>query len=518
MRDFLLSIGAAAWVLPALLLWPIMAAPLVRWIGRDTVTDAASDGLDARVLTCGVLAVEALLGMVLLGVYDRGAAGWQARIDVPWLPELGASLSLGVDALSLPMVVLITVLMPLTLLGAWNNVRVRTPSFGALLLLLTAGLIGVLVSLDLLLFYLAWELMLIPTYFLIGIWGTGQASRATVRYVLFTLVGSLLMLVAILALWNGGGASSFHLDHLLRVRLTPQTQLYMFGAFFLAFAVKSALVPFHTWLPDAQGSAPTVAAVTLGVKVGIYGILRFAIPLFPAAATHDAVRTTILVLAVIAVLYGALMAMVQEDLKRWIAYASISHLGILMLGVFVLTPLAVQGAALLMINHGITTSALFLLVGMLADRRGSTMMADFGGLARQAPVFSAVLVLAILSTIALPGTNGFVGELLVLLGAFSEQPVLTAIATLGVIAAALYGLRAVQRVLFGAAPSTVPAIADLSWREGVVMGTFAIAMLWLGVAPGPVLRPLDGMARSVVEAAHFGPNAPMGPTSTRTTP
>jgi NADH-quinone oxidoreductase subunit M len=481
---------------------------------EEDLGDVPNDGLDARVLTLAALAIEGVLGLALWAVYDPAATGWQARFEVPGLTDLGATFSLGVDGLSLPMVVLTAVLMPLSLLGSWNNVRVRTPAFGALVLMLTSGLVGVLLALDLLLFYLAWELMLIPTYFIVGIWGTGAATRASLRYVLFTLVGSLLMLVAILALWNAGGGKTFALDQLLQVRLDERAQLLMFLAFFIAFAVKSALVPFHTWLPDAQGSAPTFAAVTLGLKVGVYAILRFAIPLFPAAALHPTVRGIILVLSVIAIVYGALVAMAQRDVKRLVTYSSISHLGFIMLGAFALTQQSVQGAVWIMVNHGITTSALFLLVGMLQDRRGTTDMGEFGGLARVVPAFSVVFVLAILSTVGLPGTNGFIGEFLVLLGTYSERPVLAVIATTGVVLAAIYGLRAVHAVLFDrlAMPANL-SLRDLTPRESAVMAVFAVGIVWMGVAPGPVLRRIEHASRSVVEAARFGPNAPTARTS-----
>jgi NADH-quinone oxidoreductase subunit M len=514
MTAFLLSLGVTRWVLPALVLWPLAAAFGVYLFGRDAsreeeLSDVPNDGIDARVLTVAALAIEGVLGLLLWLVYDPAVTGFQARVDIPGLTDLGASFSLGVDGLSLPMVVLTAVLMPLALLGSWNNVRVRTPAFGALVLMLTSGLVGVLLALDLLLFYLAWELMLIPTYFIIGIWGTGSAVRASLRYVLFTLVGSLLMLVAILALWNAGGGKTFALDQLMQVRLDERAQLLMFAAFFLAFAVKSALVPFHTWLPDAQGSAPTFAAVTLGLKVGVYAILRFAIPLLPAAALHPVVRNTTLVLAVIAIVYGALVAMAQRDVKRLITYSSISHLGFIMLGAFALTQQSVQGAVWIMVNHGITTSALFLLVGMLQDRRGTTDMGEFGGLARVAPAFSVVFVLAILSTIGLPGTNGFIGEFLVLLGTYGERPVLAIIATTGVVLAAIYGLRAVHSLLFDrlATPANM-SLRDLTPRESAVMAVFVVGIVWMGVAPGPVLQRIEHASRTVVEAARFGQNAP----------
>jgi NADH-quinone oxidoreductase subunit M len=329
------------------------------------------------------------------------------------------------------------------------------------------------------------------------------------RYVLFTLVGSLLMLVAIIALWHVGGGTSLHLDTLREITLTPRTQLLMFLAFFTAFAVKSALVPFHTWLPDAQGAAPTFAAITLGLKVGAYAILRFAIPLFPAAATHETVRGTILVLSVVAIVYGALLAMTQRDFKRMISYSSISHLGFIMLGSFALTQQSVQGAVVSIVNSGISTSALFLLAGMLEDRTGSTDMSSYGGIAKVVPWFSVMLTLVMLSTVALPGTNGFVGEFLVLLGTYAELPIMAIIATSGVIFAAAYGLRALQLLLFGRlAGQGNLALTDLSGREKFVMSVFAAAILYLGVVPQPVLQRAERASRDLVESVRFGPNAP----------
>ncbi|MCE2902827.1 MAG: NuoM family protein [Gemmatimonas sp.] len=514
MRDLMLSLGVDRWVLPALLAWPIVAGVFVRLLGRDvsrddTGAEAPSGGPDARVLTAAALVVEAALAVALWGVYDPNGRGWQARVDLPWLADLGATFSVGVDGLSLPMVLLTALVMPLTLFGSWDNVRVRTPAFGALVLLLTSGLMGVFVSLDLLLFYLAWELMLIPTYLLVGVWGAAGQSRASLRYVLFTLVGSLLMLVAIIALWSLAGGETLHLDDLAQLPLPQTAQLLMFGAFFAAFGVKSALVPFHTWLPDAQSAAPTLATVTLGLKVGAYAILRFAIPLFPAAATHETVRTVILVCSVVAIVYGALLAMAQHDLKRLISYSSISHLGFIMLGCFALTQQSVQGAVVSIINSGISTTALFLLAGMLEDRRGTTALPAFGGLARVMPWFGVMLTVVMLSTVALPGTNGFVGEFLVLIGTYADRPVLAVVATSGVIFAAAYGMRALQRVLFERLDESANgALVDLSGREKAVMMAFAVAIMYLGIVPQPLLKRVERASLDLIEAVRFGPNAP----------
>ncbi|MBL0939692.1 MAG: NADH-quinone oxidoreductase subunit M [Gemmatimonadaceae bacterium] len=514
MQDLLLSMGADSWLLPALLVWPVVAAVVVRLLGRDVSRDALgaeapSGGPDARALTAGALLVEALLSIAVWAIFDPSRTGWQARFDLPWLPEFGATISMGVDGLSLPLVVMTGVVLPLAFLGSWNNVRVRTPAFGALALLLTSGLMGVFVSLDLLLFYLAWELMLIPTYLLVGIWSAAGQTRASLRYVLFTLVGSLLMLVAIIALWTLGDGASLHIDSLAQLSISPTAQLLMFGAFFAAFGVKSALFPFHSWLPDAQQAAPTFAAVTLGFKVGAYALLRFAIPLFPAAATNDTVRMTILVLSVVSIVYGALVAMSQKDLKRLISYSSVSHLGFIMLGCFALTQQSVEGAVMSIVNSGLATTALFLVAGMLEDRHGSTALIAFGGIARRVPWLATALVLAMLSTVALPGTSGFVGEFLVLIGTYAEQPVLAVVATSGVIFAAAYGLKALQQVLFSEFDATQHAtLTDLNGREKLVMAAFAVGIIWLGLAPAPVLQRVQQPTQTLIETVRFGPNAP----------
>ncbi len=510
MRESLTAMGVAGWILPALVLWPLIGAALVRLLGRDLrpapngdalPTDALGrGGPDARVLTLGVLLVEAVLGLAAWLLFDPDVTGWQLRTDWTWLPDLGAKLSFGVDGLSLPMLVLTTCLMPLALLATWNQITTRVSSYGALLLALTSGLVGVFAALDLLLFYLAWELMLIPMYFIIGIWGTAGRTRAALKYVILTMFGSLLMLAAIVALYVMGGGTSFHLDDLLRLTPGLEAQLWLFGAFFLAFAIKSALVPFHTWLPDAQFEAPVIGAVVLGLKVGTYALLRFAMPLFPAAVMHETLRTVILTLSVIAIVWGALVAIVQPDLRKVLSYSSISHLGFIMLGCFALTQQSVQGAVMIMVNHGITTSALFLLAGVLRERSGTDRLDAFGGLARAVPLFAVMLTLSMLSTIGLPGTNGFIGEFLVLIGTYRTEPVLAIIATSGVVFASVYALRAVQRLLFAPLDRSVNGeLRDLRGRQLAVMGIFAIAMLWLGLAPQPVLRRMEHASGALVE-------------------
>ncbi|HZF67309.1 MAG TPA: NADH-quinone oxidoreductase subunit M [Gemmatirosa sp.] len=520
MRDLLAALSVERWVLPALLTWPLIGAALVLGLGR--VPEMAADGrasvarggfADVRNLALVVLIGEAVLALGLWVIFEPGIAGWQGRVDLPWIPEWGARLSLGVDGLSLVMIAMTALLMPFTVLGSWRNVGEKPKSYYALLLVLMTGTIGVFTALDLLLFYVCWELVLVPMFFMIGISGGARRQGASVKYFIYTTLGSLLMLVAIIALWVKGGQTSFDRDTLLvatRGALTLKAQLLMFGGFFLAFAIKSAFFPFHTWMPDAQHEAPISGAVALGVKVGTYGMLRFALPLFPAAVLDPTVRTVIVAVAVAGILYGALVAMVQPDLKRLASYASVSHLGFVVLGIFALTPESIHGAMVVMLNHGISMGALFLLVGMLQDRRGTGLIPRFGGLARVAPMLGVLLVLVTLSTVGLPATNGFVGEFLVLLGTFRTYPVAATVATVGVILAAVYLLRAVQRVLFGPLDDEANrGLPDLDGRELVAMTAFAVAILWLGVAPGPVLRRMEGpIQRLIAQVQRGGEAAP----------
>ena len=546
MRELLAALSLDSWILPAILIWPVVGAALVVLAGRAPAAVAApghahlADGapatgatgtatqaaearngiLDARNLAAAVLIGEALLTVLLWVAFEPGASAWQARVDAPWIPDWGARFTLGVDGLSLVMVAMTGLLMPLAVLGSWRNVGEKPVSYYALLLVLTAGTMGVFLSLDLLLFYVCWELVLIPMYFMIGVSGGAGRQRASLQYFLIATLGSLLMLVAIVALWSAAGGHTFNLDQLAaaaRDAVSPARQVWLFLGFFLALAIKSAFFPVHSWLPGAQKAAPTSAAVALGIKVGTYGMLRFALPLFPAAVLDPTVRTTIVGLAVAGILYGALVATVQPDLRRIASYASVSHLGFVVLGIFALTPESLQGAMLVMVSHGVSLGALFLLAGMLEDRTGTSSVDAFGGLARVLPLFSVLLVVATLSTIGLPGTNGFVGEFLVLLGAFRRFPGLTIIATIGVILAAVYLLRALQRMLFetprpaGALADATrpdgPRVRDLDGRELVVLGAFAVAIFWLGLAPAGVLRRMKGPVQRLVSQVQRGGTA-----------
>jgi NADH-quinone oxidoreductase subunit M len=422
--------------------------------------------------------------------FDADTAAMQFEEHVPWMPSLGITYHVGVDGLSLLLLLLTTFLSPLALASAWRAVEDRTKEFVISLLVLETGMVGVFISLDLFLFYVFWEAMLIPMYFLIGVWGGSNRIYAAIKFVLYTMVGSLLMLVAILALyWQHGAATgiyTFDLSVLTRHVLAPGlAQTLMFLAFGLAFAIKVPLFPFHTWLPDAHVEAPTAGSVILAgvlLKMGTYGFLRFCLPLFPHASLQFA--PWVFALAVVGIIYGAWVSAVQPDLKKLVAYSSVSHLGFVMLGMFTLTPQGLVGAIIQMVNHGLSTGALFLLVGMLYERRHTRLIADFGGLWGVIPAFSAIFLVVCLSSLGLPGLNGFVGEFLILVGAFQTSPVLAALATSGIIFAAVYLLWMYQRVIFGPLDRDANRrLPDLSIREWAVLTPILILIVWIGVYP-----------------------------------
>ena len=511
MREFLLSVGYDRWILPALLALPAVGAIVVLLAarrgadGEDEVASGAA--VLPRLLATLVFALEFVLSIGLWWAFDPAVSGWQQRFDMRWIPSWGARFTLGLDGFALMMVLLTTFIMLLASLGSWTSVRRKTGAYYALLLLLTSGMLGVFMALDLFLFYSMWEIMLVPMYFIIGIWGGQRRIYASLKFFIYTMLGSLLMLVGIiylgLAAQNGAGVPNFSYDAIMATaQLSPTAAAWLFGAFFLAFAVKVPMFPLHTWLPDAHVEAPTAGSVVLAsimLKLGTFGFLRLAVPLFPGAAMNDTIRTIILVLAVIGIIYGALMSLVQPDFKKLVAYSSVSHLGFVMLGIFALTVQSVQGALMVMINHGLSTGALFFLIGMLYERRHTRLIEDYGGIARVVPMFAALLTFVTLTSIGVPGTNGFIGEFLVLLGSFRTYPVLSLISTTVVILAAAYMLWAIQRILFNPLDKAENEhIPDLNRRELLLMAPLVAAMLWLGVYPAPVLRRMQPAAEQFV--------------------
>jgi NADH-quinone oxidoreductase subunit M len=386
-------------------------------------------------------------------------------------------------------VLLTTFLTPLCLLSAWSQVTTRVKEFLVAMCLLETGMLGVFVALDLFLFFVFWEAMLVPMYLIIGVWGGPRRVYASVKFILYTMAGSALMLLAILALYflQPSGAASFDYAAVMQLRIAPGLQLWLFLAFALAFAIKVPMVPFHTWLPDAHVEAPTAGSVILAgvlLKMGTYGFLRFGLPLFPDAAVRLA--PVIVGLALAGILYGAWVSTVQPDMKKLIAYSSVSHLGFVMLGLFTLTPQGLVGGILQMVNHGLSTGALFLLIGMIYERRHSRLIADFGGLWAVVPVFSVILMVVTFSSIGLPGLNGFVGEFLILVGAFQWNRPVAVLGTTGIVFAAVYLLWMYQRVIFGELRHAENRqLPDLNAREIWTLVPILLLIVWIGVYPKP---------------------------------
>jgi len=471
---------------------PLIGAVFLALIPNDR-TDTLRWGAFA------VTVVAFAVSLVVLKDFDAAAQGFQLGSQASWIPEWDIGYVTGIDGISLWMVMLTTFLMPLGVLASWSITKRVKPYF-VFLLVLETGMLGVFCALDLFLFYLFWEVTLIPMYLLIGIWGYGRRIYAAMKFFLFTLVGSLLMLVAILFLYfAAAGHATFDYRELLGTPLSLDTQRLLFLAFFASFAVKVPLFPLHTWLPDAHTEAPTAGSVMLAavmLKMGVYGLIRFAIPLFPDAARELA--PVVITLAIIGIVYGAAVAMMQKDLKRLIAYSSVAHLGFVVLGVFVGTTAGMSGGVLQMVNHGLSTGALFMLVGALYDRRHTRAIDDFGGLATSVPVMAGVFLFVSLSSIGLPGLNGFVGEFLILLGTFASYRWWVIPAAFGIVLAAIYLLWGYQRVFQG--PITKEensSIRDLGAREWAMLAPIIALIVAIGVYPRPFLDRINPAAERV---------------------
>ena len=470
-------------ILTILVLAPVLGAVVVALTRREAAIVQKVVGL---VWSTGVFALSLLLvrGM-------KPAAGYQFLESAPWIPAYGITYHVGIDGISYWLILLTTFLTPLAILGSWHYIDKRVREFVVFMLLLEAGMIGVFVALDLVLFYVFWEAMLIPMYFLIGIWGSDRRIYAALKFFLYTFAGSVLMLVAFLVLYGASG--TFDIPALAERPVAPETQIWLFAACALAFAIKVPMWPFHTWLPDAHVEAPTPGSVILAAVIltmGGYGFLRIAIPLFPNAFV--AFAPWIGLLAVIGIVYGALVSLVQPDLKKLVAYSSVSHLGFVMLGIAAFTTTSLVGAVYQMLNHGISTGALFFMVGMLYERRHTRLISEFGGLRRVIPWFFAMFLLVCLSSIAVPGFNGFVGEFLILIGSWKFSKALVVVASLGVILAAAYILWMVQRVFYGEVTNPKnEGLPDLSAREWVVLAPLVGLALFMGVASPSFTRYIE---------------------------
>lgn len=483
-------------ILTLITFFPLLGAVVILFIGQEKKETI-------RWVTLIFALWEFIFSLPLFWGFRLDFAGMQFVEKAPWIPEYGMTYFLGIDGISLFLVLLTTFLTLLSVIACWKDIQEKVKEFMICLLFLETGMIGVFVALDLFLFYVFWEVMLIPMYLLIGVWGNPQRRvYAAIKFFIYTMAGSVLMLVAILVLYFQHGAVTgkytFDLLELYKWSVPLDLQVWLFLAFGVAFAIKVPMFPFHTWLPDAHTEAPTVGSVLLAavlLKMGTYGFLRFSIPLFPNASYQ--LIPLVSILAIIGIIYGALVCLVQKDLKRLIAFSSVSHLGFVMLGLFALNVQGIEGGILQMLNHGFSTGALFLLVGMIYERRHTRMIEDFGGLWKQMPVFAAFFMVVTLSSIGLPGLNGFVGEFLILVGTFKAKAVYAILAATGIILAAAYMLWMYQRVMFG--ELTKPenkVLKDLSAREILILSCVTLFIFWIGLYPQTFLSRMEPTVRN----------------------
>jgi NADH-quinone oxidoreductase subunit M len=492
-------------ILTLVIFAPLVGAILLAFVPRERV----------NLVRVGALAtslVSFALSVAMLPAFDARQAGFQFVESVNWIPNFGIQYKLGVDGIALVLVILTTTLMWVSILASFGPIKDRVKEYMISFLVLEVGMLGVFTALDLFLFYIFWEIVLVPMYLIIGIWGGPNRIYATIKFVLYTLIGSLLMLVGILATafafqaaHGGNWAGAFDYEQLRGFGFDQPLQLFAFAVFFLAFAIKIPMFPFHTWLPDAHVEAPTAGSVILAgvlLKLGGYGFIRFAVPLYPDAA--HAWAPAIIVLSLIAIVYGAIVALVQPDLKKLVAYSSVSHMGFVTLGIFIFKPQGMEGAILQMVNHGLITGALFLLVGVIYERTHDRLIARMGGLSAPTPVYAAVFGFFVLASLGLPGLAGFVGEFLVLIGAFAFSPVVAAIAALVMVLGAAYLLWMYQRVVFGDLSEYLRSLGahlqDMTPREMLTLAPLATVTLALGVFPVLVLDLLHTPVAEILKA------------------
>ena len=487
-------------LLSVLIFFPVVGAAALMMLRGD-------DHKFIRSIAMLVSIAEFLFSLLLLRGVPIGSSGYQLEEFAKWIPAPPIHYHLGVDGISMFLVLLTTFLTPISVLASWQSIQHRLKEFFVMLLLIEVGVVGVFLSLDLFLFFLFWELILIPMAFLIGIWGHERRVYAAVKFVLYTMAGSILMLVGIVWLYNATG--TFDLPTIQQMLangqlvLGPRSEMLLFLAFFVAFAIKVPVFPLHTWLPDAHVEAPTAGSVMLAgvlLKLGTYGMIRFCLPLFPEAS-HRAARW-VAVLAIIGIIYGALVSMVQPNLKKLVAYSSVSHLGFVVLGIFAFHHISMQGAVFQMLAHGVSTGALFLLVGMLYDRRHTFEISEFGGLSTPMPKLAAFFLFVALSSLGLPLLNGFVGEFLILLGTYQRHWGWAAWAALGVILSACYLLWSYQRVFFGdITREKNRSLVDVSARENWVLAIMAVVILWMGVGSPFITRRTAAATQTVMDQA-----------------
>jgi NADH-quinone oxidoreductase subunit M len=484
-------------ILSTILFTPLVGAILMLFIPRERA--------DLHRWMGNIFALLGLLvSLPLIWRFDPSGPRFQFVQDLSWIPSIGARYTVGIDGLSFLMVLLTTILGMISILSSWSAIQKREKEYYILFLLLQTGMLGVFMALDFVLFYVFWEVMLVPMYFLIGVWGSERRLYAAIKFFLYTLAGSVVMLLAILAIYHN--ANTFSIKAILESPTTlfsMQLQKWLFWGFFFAFAIKVPMFPFHTWLPDAHTEAPTAGSVILAgvlLKMGTYGFLRFSVPMFPDATNKY--RWFMIVLSLVGIVYGALVCMMQKDMKKLIAYSSVSHMGFCTLGIFALTPLGLYGSILQQVNHGISTGALFLIVGVLYERRHTRLISEFGGLSTPMPNFAAVYLIVTLSSLGMPLLNGFVGEFTILRGIFEVRWQWAAWGTLGVVLGAAYLLWLYQRVMFGNVTNlSNEHLPDLNWREYATLLPLVAFAFWIGIYPKPffnaVKTPVDQIVARV---------------------
>lgn len=487
-------------IISLLLFFPLLAALFIAFIPSNAKDMVKTFSLYVAIMNFGI--------SVYMYSQFQNTDGFQFLVNVPWNRELGISYKVGIDGISLFLVMLTTFFTPVAILSTWDQIKQKEKTFYASVLMLESFLLGSVVSIDLFLFYVFWELMLIPMFFMVGVWSESKNTKIVSKFFVYTMIGSLSMLFSILYIYQSHytqtGYYSFDILDLYNTAINPAMASILFFAFLMAFAVKAPLFPFHTWLPDTYTDAPVSATVLLSAvmaKVGVYGMIRFVIPLFPATfAQHSKLLMT---LAVIGTIYGGLIAIVQKDMKRLIAYSSVSHLGYIILGVFALNIQALQGSVFHMVNHALSTGALFLIVAFLEERIRTRKIEDAGGLMKLIPAFGILFMIAMFSSIGLPGLNGFVGELLIFLGVFGTSPLFSALGATGVIIGAVYMLWMFQRVMFGQVKdNTILEFKKLRGNELAVLIPISILIFVLGVYPQPFLNKIEPSVTKYIEFVH----------------
>ncbi len=499
MQDVILNTTALPHLLTLLIALPLVGVAMMAFF---------KDEAAVKHVAFWTAGIEFVVSLPLYLWFDPARYEMQFGEVVPWITKPPISYAVGIDGISLWLVLLTTLLTPICVVCSWTAIKNRVREFMIALLVMETALVGVFCALNFVLFYVFWEAMLIPMYLLIGVWGGPNRIYAAIKFFLYTLAGSLLLLIAIIVLYFQGG-QTFDILALSRAQYSDQLQAWLFWAFFVAFAVKVPMFPFHTWLPDAHVEAPTAGSVILAsvlLKMGAYGFLRFSLPMLPDASLRF--TPVVLALSVIAILYGAYMALAQSDLKKLIAYSSVSHMGFVTLGIFVFNIQGVEGALLQMLNHGITTGGLFLCVGLIYERTHSRQIADNGGLSKPMPRYATCLVIFALSSLGLPGTNSFIGEFLVLVGSFLYSKAIAAIATLGIILAAVYLLWMVQRIAFGVPSEKTAQLADLNWCEMATLVPLIVLIFWIGFFPNPFLTPMHASVTHIFDVMDRGGGLP----------